>query len=544
MTDVPSRLLCIGLDGASFTLLAPWIASGELPEIARLMARGSHAEIRSTFPVLTPPAWSTFVTGKNPGKHGVYSFRELAWRGYASGDLVTADHLRARTVWEVAGDAGLTVGAVNVPPAYPVRPVQGFMIACLLAPPGAREIAYPAELRAVLGDDYEIATEPPRGLRRDAPDYRTRCLAYLDHLRRLAERRVAVTTRLARERAWDLLGVVFYEPDRIQHFFWDYLLGHRPLDVDAVVAEEIAAAARPIYRLLDDGIGELVRIAGPDAATILVSDHGFGPAPTRLVRVNHWLAAAGHLRTRRAWRFRRRVIRRLPARLRSRWDTVEQVVDWAGTRAWCEVIEVRSAGVWLNVRGRQPLGCVAPGAEYEALRGTLLAELAALREDGEPVFELVAPREDVYRGPWTERAPDIVLQTAPRYGLRFNSVRAELRARGDFGGFVDAVWPFTGAHDPAGIFVAAGAGVASAGRVAPLPLEALAPTMLALLGVPVPDGMDAAPREELFTAALRAARPVRRQADRDPAPPAGGGALSDDERDAVEARLRALGYVE
>jgi predicted AlkP superfamily phosphohydrolase/phosphomutase len=544
MTDVPRRVLVVGLDGASFALLAPWAAAGELPEIAALMAAGSHAEIRSTFPVLTPPAWSTFVTGKNPGKHGVYSFRELAWRGYASGDLVTADHLRARTLWDVAGEAGLVVGAVNVPPAYPVRPVNGFMVACLLAPPGAREIAWPPEIRDVLGDDYEIATEPPRGLGRDAPDYRTRCLEYLDHLRRLAERRLAVTMRLARERPWDLLGVVFYEPDRIQHFFWDYLLGAVPGDVEPGVAAEIAAAARPIYHLLDAAIGELVRIAGPDAATILVSDHGFGPAPTRVVRVNHWLARGGHLRTRRGWRWRRRVLRRLPSRFRRRWDTVEQVVDWSTTRAWCEVIEVRSAGVWLNVRGRQPLGCVAPGAEYDALREALVRDLAALREDGGPVFELVAPREDVYHGPWTERAPDVVLQTAPRYGLRFNSLRAEVRARGDFGEFADAVWPFTGSHDPAGIFVAAGAGIAPGGRVEPLPLEALAPTILALLGVPVPDGMDAPPREDLFTSALRAARPVRRQPDRDPDPPAGDGVLSADEREAVEVRLRALGYVE
>jgi predicted AlkP superfamily phosphohydrolase/phosphomutase len=418
------------------------------------------------------------------------------------------------------------------------------MVACLLAPPGARELAYPPDVGEVLGDDYEIATEPPRGLRRDAPDYRTRCLEYLAHLARLAERRLAVTLRLARERPWDLLGVVFYEPDRIQHFFWDYLLGVPPHDVDARVAEEIAAAARPIYRSLDAAIDELVRAAGPEAAIILASDHGFGPAPTRPVRVNRWLAASGVLRTRRAWRWRRRVVSRLPARLRSRWDTVEQVVDWTSTRAWCEVIEVRSAGVWLNVRGRQPLGCVTPGAPYDALRERLLRDLAALREDGTPVFDLVARREDVYQGPWTERAPDIVLQTAPRHGLRFNSLRAELRARDVFGDFVDAVWPFTGSHERTGIMVASGAGIAPAGRVASLRLEAVAPTILALLGVPVPDGMDAEPCTEIFTPALRAVRPVRRQPDRDPEPPAAAEPLSDDERESVEARLRALGYVE
>jgi predicted AlkP superfamily phosphohydrolase/phosphomutase len=544
MSHVPQRVLVIGLDGASLTLLAPWASAGELPEIARLMAAGRHGELRSTFPALTPPAWSTFVTGKNPGKHGIFSFRALASSGYASGDLVTAAHLRARTLWEIVGETGRPVGAVNVPPAYPVRPVNGFMVACLLAPPGAQDIVHPPELRPLLGDDYEIALEPPRSLVREAPDYRDRCLDYLQRLEALAERRLAVTRRLLTERPWDLFGVVFYEPDRIQHFFWDYLLGGAPSDVDPAVASEIAAAARPTYRLLDAGIGELVRAAGPETVTLLVSDHGFTRAPSRLVRVNRWLADGGFLALRPGWRWRRRVIRRLPDRLRSRWDTVAQVVDWGRTRAWCEVIEARSAGVWLNVVGRQPEGCVRPGAEYQAVREELREGLVALREDGLPAFELVARREDVYRGPYTDLAPDLLLYTAPRHGLRFDGLRSELRRRKVLDQFVDRVWPFTGAHDPAGIYVAAGPGIAPAGRGGPVGLEAIAPTILALLGVPVPDGMDAAPLTDWFTPEARAALPVRYAPDAEPTALPTEGYRSEAERAQVEARLRALGYVE
>ena len=544
MTTVPRRVLLIGLDGASFRLLQPLIAAGELPELARLMDSGCHGELRSTFPSLTPPAWSTVVTGKNPGKHGIFSFRELAWAGYGSGGLVTADSLRARTLWDIVGEAGKLVGAVNVPPAYPVRPINGFMVACLLAPPRAKAIAYPPDVGATLGDDYEVATEPPRGLVRGASDYRARCLTYLAHLRRLAERRITVTRRLLIERAWDLLGLVFYEPDRIQHFFWDYLLGTVPEDMDGAVVAEIAAAARPIYRLVDAGIGELVRAAGPDTAVLIVSDHGFGPAPGRVVRVNRWLYDEGHLRTRLGWRWRRRVLRRLPGRLRDRWDTVEQVVDWSRTEAWCEVIEARSAGVWLNLRGRHPEGLVAP-ADYEQLRATLCERLRGITDDGRPVFDLVARREDVYRGPCTEHAPDILLYSAPSHGLRFNAIRAEVRSTGVFGAFVDEVWPFTGAHDPAGIYVASGCGIAQAGRGAVAPLEAIAPTVLALLGVPIPDGMDAPPQLAWLTPEARAALPVQFVPDRDPTPGTDvDGYESDQDRQEVEARLRALGYVE
>src|SRR5439155_706875 len=255
------RVLVIGLDGATFRTLGPWAARGEMPELARLMAAGCHGELRSTFPPLTPPAWSSFMTGKNPGKHGVFSFR------------------------------------------------------------------------------------------------------------RLGQQRLQVTLRLLREQPWDLLSVVFYEPDRVQHFFWSHLAAAGPAGVAPEVVAEIAAAARVIFRDLDTALGELVRAAGPEAVTFVVSDHGFGDAPERFVYVNRWLAEQGFLHARRSWRWRRRIVRRLPARLRARYDTLENVfVDWSRSQAWCEVMETRSAGVWLNVRGRQPEGRVAPGAEYEGVR--------------------------------------------------------------------------------------------------------------------------------------------------------------------------------
>src|SRR5439155_841145 len=347
------RVLVIGLDGATFRTLGPWAARGEMPELARLMAAGCHGELRSTFPPLTPPAWSSFMTGKNPGKHGVFSFRRLAATAYRSGDLITANQLRARTLWDIAGEAGLRVGAINVPPSYPVRPVNGFMVACLMAPAGESDVISPPELRALLPEDYAISLEPPRQLLPSEPGYREQCLAYLEKLRRLGQQRLQVTLRLLREQPWDLLSVVFYEPDRVQHFFWSHLAAAGP----AGVAPEVVA-------------------------------------------------------------------------------------------------EPGSAGVWLNVRGRQPEGRVAPGAEYERVREAIRAGLAALREDGRRVFALVARREDVYQGPHGELAPDLVLYAAPSHGLMFNGLRPELRAHASFAPFVE--YGFTGAHEPAGIYVVAG----------------------------------------------------------------------------------------
>src|SRR5262249_14425805 len=154
-----------------------------------------------------------------------------------------------------------------------------------------------------------------------------------------------------------------------------------------------------------------------------------GDAPDRFVYVNRWLAEHGFLHARKSWRWRRRIVRRLPARLRERYDTLENVfVDWSRSHAWGGGMETRSAGVCLHVRGRQPEGLVAPSADYEHVRESIRAGLASLHEDGRRVFSLVAPREEVYRGPHVELAPDLLLYAAPTHGLVFNGLRPELRA--------------------------------------------------------------------------------------------------------------------
>src|SRR5436190_17110566 len=113
------QVLIIGLDGATWRLLEPWARAGRLPHLAALMRRGTWGTLRSTVPALTLPAWSSFMTGKNPGAHGVYGFRRLAFDRYDGRGLANARDLRATTIFEVAAAAGRRVGVINVPPSYP-----------------------------------------------------------------------------------------------------------------------------------------------------------------------------------------------------------------------------------------------------------------------------------------------------------------------------------------------------------------------------------------------------------------------------------------
>lgn len=537
------QVLIVGLDGATWDLFAPWAEAGRLPALAALMRRGTWGRLRSTVPPLTLPAWSSFMTGKNPGAHGVYGFRRLPWNRYDGAGLANARDLRATTIWDVAAAAGRRVGVINVPPSYPLRAIAGgYVVGCMLTPPG-QPFTEPADVARELGE-YGIDIPPPKNLRRADADYRTRALAYLEGMTRQTRLRADATLRMMAARPTDALCVVFYAPDRVQHYFWEYVDPARtgpPPDEPA-----IRDALLAVYEELDRGLGRLVDAIGPDTAIVLLSDHGFGPKPERSVRINRWLADHGHLRRRPFWTMRRRVVRRLfPEPWRSRYDTTDFIlVDRARSHAWAETIFTGTAGVWLNVRGRYPDGCVEPGDRYDSIREEIRRGLAELQDErGRSVFAHVRRREEVYSGPFVGEAPDLVVECAPEYGVLFESLRRELRVPELFGPFEEL--GYTGTHHADGIYLFAGGPFDARGRGGDEPIEAIAATVLYALGVPIPSDFEAAPCTGAVRAAHLRAQPPAHQAPLTTAGVgAGAGWQSGDDEAQVAEHLRALGYLE
>lgn len=525
------QVLIVGLDGATWRLLEPWVREQRLPHLTALMERSTWGSLRSTVPALTLPAWSSFMTGRNPGGHGIFSFRRLVPDGYGAGGLANATDLRSATLWDVAGRAGKRVGVVNVPPSYPLRPVNGFIVGCMLTPPG-QPLVEPPEAQADL-DDYQVDLQAPGNLRRTDPDYETRAVAYLEGLREQTVRRAAASIRLLHRWPVDLLCVLFYAPDRVQHRFWPELAE------GAVAQPVITTALRDVYGALDEALGALVAEAGPEATVIVVSDHGFASKPAHAVRLNRWLADQGLLCERLLWRARRKLARRLGS---GSDDGLAQVLALERTRAWSETLEPGTAGIWVHATDRYPLGCVGPGREYEDVRGRIVEGLRALRGPGaEPVFRSVDRREDIYHGPHVNQAPDVVAVCAERFGVVVESLRRDLRGEGLFGPFDEL--GFSGAHDPDGIYLFAGPTIAARGRHQTYPIESIAPTALHLLGLPVPASMEGPVCTTVFSEEFLRGHPVRTSADDDgEAEPAGGWRSADDEA-LIEDRLRALGYL-
>ena len=548
-------LLVVGLDGATFDLIEPWAAAGRLPVLAGLLARGSHGRLRSTLPAATFPAWTSLVTGVNPGRHGVLDFAERVPGTYRV-RFVNGSHRRTPALWTRLCAAGRRMAVLTVPATYPPEPVRGLMISGWDTPlttavdgsfvhprerwPGLREVVG----RLPFSDFQEVDT---------GPGWHERALAsLLDGIRR----RTALVTHLLEREPWDALMVVYGESDTVAHHFWRF---HDP-GSPRHEASPFGDAVLRVYRALDEALGVILAAAPAQATVAVVSDHGSGGASDLVVHLNRRLAAEGFLRFRAAGGRSARVLRalalravpvglqgRLLRRLPGAAGRLEGLarlgaVDWAGTAAYSEELDYHPS-VWLNLAGREPEGRV-PAARYAEVREAAAACLAAWRhQDGRPVVRRVWRREEVYHGPATERAPDLLLELAELDGhlpscLRSDgpgpAVRRLPRAAwgaGRGGGM-------SGSHRREGVFMLAGRGVRAAGRLDAAEVTDVLPTLLALTGLPVPDGLDGQPIVAALETPPRTAPELLADRAAAPLPPS---AAADRE---LAARLEALGYLE
>ena len=555
------RLLVIGLDAATFTLIRPWAQAGRLPHLARLMAEGSHGALASVPNLNSIPAWATFQTGVNPGKHGLYWFYERRPDSYAFRFLSGAD-LRLPRFWELASAEGRRVAAINVPMTYPARPVNGLWIAGLDAPaeesPG---FTYPEglyrDLVAHVGP-YHIDTNIigyARGGRLEQAIRATQ---------EVVQRRAEAAAHLLAREPWDLFVVVFTALDRVQHAFWRAMdptaPGHTPEE-----HERYGDTIARFYAQLDAAVGRLRAVAGPEVTTVVLSDHGMGPNQCGALYLEPWLERLGYLvpaaggqRRRRllrqaahladglvSKRVRRRIMEALPGGRAALVRELHQpLCDWARTRVYADYIQ---PAVWINLQGREPQGIVPPGRAYEDLRDELIERLLSCRDlqTGLPVARGVYRREEVYFGPQVPRAGDLLIDW--NYDLVVSGYRMPLPTGGelvvDRGADVVERRNVSGDHRPEGILLLAGPAVRPGATLHGAQIADLAPTLLYLLGVAVPEDLDGRVLTQALDPDLVAAHPVRyRPQETAPAPV--GQPLSPADEDLVLRRLRDLGYVE
>lgn len=546
----PQKVLVVGLDGATFDLIDPLIAAGKLPALARLIESGARGPLRSTLPHHSAPAWTSFATGLGPGRHGIYSFFQRDYSGYRFSP-VNSRYIRGEALWKQLSRAGKTVGIMNVPGTYPPAPVNGFLISGMLSPT-LEQAFYPPQLHSRVVErvpHYSVEAIPL--LDKDA---------YLDQVTGSIEARKQAALFLLEEYPSDLFVVVFTELDRLQHFFWNDMDVDHPAHATGTSPEH-RGAIEAGYIALDRAVTELVEAAGPDTLVFLVSDHGF-EGVYKLFYVNAWLAKHGYLaltrrRTGSAIRATKRGLQKLGLwqlarrgraalsraglarvdHLRSDSLSYAADIDWART----SVAFGPNLGLNVNLKGREPKGVVCPGSEYDELCLRLRDELESWvdPDTGERVVSKVVSREEVYQGEALELAPDLRLIMAKSTGYPGRYAYSPDLGTSQILGFPDRVY---GNHAEYGILAVSGPGIRGGWQIEGAGIVDIAPTILASLGMPIPDSMDGHPLMDLFEMGPYSGDGPDRALVAEPSRPEEQ-KLSPAEELEVLDRLRGLGYL-
>jgi predicted AlkP superfamily phosphohydrolase/phosphomutase len=548
------RLIVIGLDGVPYSLLREWTAAGVMPTLAGLMSRGIHGGLASTVPPTSAPSWSSFVTGMNPGKTGIFDFLYRRPGSYHF-PPVNASLRQGRPIWAWMNDAGKTTGIVNLPMAYPVDRVDGFMISGWMTPYSATDYLYPPELAAelarVVGNYRIYPTETFKERTRDQ---------FFQASYDLLEMLTRVNLHLVARRTDFFLGV-YFDTDRILHQLWHYLdPGHPWRKGDP---RDLSGPVKDYFREQDRAIGRILEATGPEDTVVVMSDHGMGAA-YRFVVLNNWLLDAGFLRLRGGPTSQvKKALFRAGFTLRNIHILVDRLglakmaeykanyfvdhllkriflsfndVDWSRTRAYSYGRMLGS--IYLNVKGREPQGIVEPGAPYEALREEMVAALDSFRDpvSGRRLIGRVARREEVFQGSRAGEAPDLILWPDDPTDIFFGLT--------DFGDskLVDSVYRYSGMHRPEGLLVAAGPSIRPGAAPQGAGIADLAPTMLHLMGLPVPADMDGRVLLEILSEPL-GRRPVATCPGSTGQEGAASGGYSAGEEEEIMERLADLGYL-
>lgn len=555
------KTLLVGLDAACWAYLDPLLAAGRLPNLQQLMNDGTWGVLQSTLPAATPVAWASIITGKNPGKHGVF---DMMWRRPGGYELAMthAGVRRGTPFWRRLNAVGVRVGLVNIPFTYPPEPVDGFMLCGFGAAGATSNLAYPAELISQVESRfgrYEPIV-PPHLFRSGDPEKLLAAeVAHQSHL-------VTLAIELARQYDVQTLAINLMLPDHANHkmpamALVEQAICHSDSDVGRLIAE-----FQPDNVMLISDHGSR-RLKGDFLLSAWLRDHGYATWQERgqtgrddalnwvlmqWLQRHHGRAGVTEKATRRALRT---VVPHLPASLAGRfWDKVEQGVPFARDHVRLSsqldygrsrlFFGNRASGViYFNVTGREPSGTVSP-AEREALAVELREKLGQITDPttGRPLISGVYRREELYQGASAVNGPDLVLDGYDSPWNVSTPYRRQAKAEKASGRYLVAGRANYGWHSRDGVFAFAGVDFRKNGGRAAQEYHVMdiPATLLQLYGVPIPDDYDG----RVIGETLATQPAVTYQPGDAEVEVSSDGAYSAEETEEIMGHLRALGYVD
>ncbi len=381
------KVLVLGIDGVPYTLLNRFIDEGIMPHLAGLAKKGTLTDMTASIPEVSSTSWSTFMTGVNPGRHGIFGFTELQ-KGTYKWRFPNANDIRSETLWDIAGRNNKKSIVLNVPSTYPARALNGILTAGFVAL-DLKKATYPESAYKYLkGIGYKMDVDTRKAQESTS--------ALADEIKAAFEVRKKAMLNFLDKSEWNLFIGVITETDRLHHYLWvaleDENHSHHGFFID-------------FYRQLDSFIGEMYERAGDDIPFILLSDHGF-TSIKKEVYLNVWLQEQGYLKF-----------------------TKENPISMEDMSRESKAFVLDPARIYIHTKGRYLNGSVEAG-EYEGLRQRIREGLLSLSIDSERVVRRVMFKEELYSGDLYDDAPDIVALPFEGYDLKGSINKSRISGKG------------------------------------------------------------------------------------------------------------------
>jgi len=378
-------VVVIGLDGTPFSFVNKMLEEGQMPNLKRLIGNGDFRQMKSVYPTISSVAWTSFMTGVNPAKHGIFGFVDLKPGSYDM-TIPTASDRKADTLWKLLGRKRKRVVVMNVPVTYPPEEVNGVLISGFLAT-NVGKATYPKEVAEYL-KEIDYRTDTNAQLARQSKD------RMLEDIHHTFGKRVEAMLHFMAKEDWDYFHTHIMCTDRLFHFLWEEMEKND---------EKYSKPFIDIIRNIDDMLGVVAKRLDENTELIILSDHGFCTVKAN-VQLNYWLHEQGYLTY--------------------RCDDPKGIQDIAPETRAFSLIPGR---IFIHTKDRYPEGSVEAKG-YDALRDEIKEKLLGLRHPGtgERIIDKVFKKEEIYHGKYLDQAADLIVHPMDGYDIKGKIISGSL----------------------------------------------------------------------------------------------------------------------
>jgi len=550
------KVLVIGIDGGTFDIINPLINKGSLPNLKRLIENGSSGILQSTIPPVSPAAWSTFITGQNPGSHGIYNFFDI-WPNTYKLRILNASMRKGKSFWKYAEEAGKRVCLINVPFTFPPEKVNGVVIAGMDTPSYDSDFMYPKELKDEIErhvGKYRVDTHISDIQGYESMEEHKLLDIFKKHVFEQIDIHARTALYLIKKEEWDIFTVVFTSTDRAQHHYWKFYKNGK---------DALSKVIPHVYEKIDGYIGEITKASGPGTNVVIMSDHGGGPIE-RVVVLNNWLSERGYLTTQTTsinhnlkigiYRMVKKLFpKNIKKKLKKAFPEMKSKlssflilsgINWGATKA---VAEGFYGSIYINTIGERPLGIVN-AEDYDSVCDKIINELKGLvdpKTGASPIRDIYK-KKNIYFGSSINSAPDIIIQ--PASGYQFVGDFVKLQHSGSLKGqevFVDTIKTrVSGTHTPEGILIMHGDSIKKREKTVGAEIGDLPVTILGLLGIPIPGNMSGRFLKDILNTPSEVKYTADKEVNKKAADLQDMRVYTKEEEEAITKQLRNLGYID